>query len=295
MVYSIKDLENLSGVKAHTLRIWEKRYNIIQPKRTPTNIRYYLDEDLKHVLNIALLNRHGYKISKIAKMDHQEIQHKVAEISDVDISFENQLDVLTISLLELNEDKFVNLIDKHIEEKGFSTTMLEVIYPLLDKLAVMWIAGSIKGIHEKFVSNIIKRKCSVEIDRQSTSRSNKTFLIYLPEGETNDLSLLFLHYLIKSFGYHVINAGANISLYDLFEIADIRNPEFIYTIINDSDQIGELDSYIDKLLEVFNQSTLILSGIQAQSLELADDFKDKVKIVQSSEETISFLKDLSCA
>ena len=88
VVYSIKDLEKLSGVKAHTLRIWEKRYNILEPKRTPTNIRYYLDEDLKKILNIALLNRHGIKISKIAKMDKSEIHHKVAELTDVDESFE---------------------------------------------------------------------------------------------------------------------------------------------------------------------------------------------------------------
>ena len=127
VVYTIKDLEKLSGVKAHTLRIWEKRYNIITPKRTPTNIRYYLDEDLKSILNIALLNRNGIKISKIAQMDESAIQKKVAEITDVDESFESQLDSLTISLLELDEEKFVKLMNKNFEQRGCTETMLEVI------------------------------------------------------------------------------------------------------------------------------------------------------------------------
>lgn len=292
VVYSIKDLEKLSGVKAHTLRIWEKRYNIINPKRTPTNIRYYLDQDLKLVLNIALLNRNGIKISKIAKMDAAEIQRKVAEISDVDLSFENQLDTLTISLLELNEDKFVKLIDKHIEENGFKDTMLEIIYPLLDKLAMMWIAGSLKSIHEKFVSNIIKRKCSIEIEKLTVSK-DETFLIFLPEGESNELSLLFLHFLIKSYGFNVINAGLDISTLELIEISEIKSPEYIYTIINDSDMIANLNRYIEELMKIFQESNLILSGIQSKSLYLEDDLKGRINIVQSSEETIEYLSHLA--
>ncbi|MEL6124360.1 MAG: MerR family transcriptional regulator, partial [Bacteroidota bacterium] len=129
VIYSIKDLEKLSGVKAHTLRIWERRYEILKPKRTPTNIRYYMDEDLKHILNVALLNRNGFKISKIAKMGAEEIQKHVAEITDIDESFEGQLDTLTISLLELDEEKFVKLLNKNIEQHGFKEAMLDVIYP----------------------------------------------------------------------------------------------------------------------------------------------------------------------
>lgn len=289
VVYSINDLEKLSGVKAHTLRIWEKRYNILEPRRTPNNIRYYLDEDLKTILNIALLNRNGYKISKIAKMSESEIHHKVAEVADIDESFEGQLDSLTISLIELDEAKFVKLINKNIEERGFAPTMMEVIYPLLDKLAVMWVSGSIKTIHEKFVSNVIKRKCVVQIDRL-VPKKEALFLIYLPEGEINELSLLFLHYLIANEGYKVINAGLDVSLEDLLEAKDIRYPEFLFTIINDSMNADQLRQYVNVLSKEFTRSKILISGALAP--ELSEGRPDNVKTLNSSVETLSFLKEI---
>ena len=202
VVYSIKDLEKLSGVKAHTLRIWEKRYGIIEPKRTDTNIRYYLDEDVQKILNIALLNKKGYKISKISKMTVAEIKAKVAEISEVDAQFEDQVDGLILSMLELDEAKFNRIIDHNIEQRGFEEAMEVVIYPLLDKLSMMWIAGSVKSVHENFVSSIIRRKMIVCIDKLSNKvkRSDK-IMIYLPEGETHELSLLYLHFVLKKRGF----------------------------------------------------------------------------------------------
>ena len=158
IAYSIKDLESLSGVKAHTLRIWEKRYGIIQPNRTETNIRYYKDEDLQKILNISLLNRLGFKISKIATMQADQIRQKVAEINEVGSIFEDQLDAMMLSMFELDETKFNLLLDHQISSKGFEETMNTVVYPLLDKLSTMWLAGSVKAVHENFVNNIIRRK-----------------------------------------------------------------------------------------------------------------------------------------
>ena len=291
VIYSIKDLEKLSGVKAHTLRIWEKRYDIITPRRTPTNIRYYLDEDLKIILNIALLNRHGIKISKIAKMERAEIHRKVAEITDVDESFEGQLDSLTISLLELDEVKFIKLLSKNIEQRGCIETMLEVIYPLLDKLAMMWLSGSIKNIHERFVSHLITRKCNVEIDKQEITR-NESFLIYLPEGETNELSLLFLHYLIRDSGFNVINAGPDVSIYDLIEVVDIRPADYIYTIINDSLTEEQYQRYSSRLCKEFENSHIIFSGLRPQSAQLDPSLEKRITVLKSSEDTIRYLANL---
>lgn len=291
VIYSIKDLETLSGVKAHTLRIWEKRYNIISPQRTPTNIRYYLDDDLKRILNIALLNRNGIKISKIAKMDPNAIQKKVAEITDVDESFEGQLDSLTISLIELDEEKFVKLMDKNMEQRGCVETMLEVIYPLLDKLALMWISGSIKSVHEKFVSHLIERKCNVEIDKTEITR-DETFLIYLPEGESNSLSLQFLHFLIRTKGFRVINVGHDVSLLDILEVVEIRKPDFIFTIINDSLQEETYKTYIGQLCERIPDVKFLMSGLTPSSVQVGEQYKDRVKVIASSEETITFLESL---
>lgn len=288
VVYSIKDLEKLSGVKAHTLRIWEKRYNILNPKRTPTNIRYYLDDDLKLILNIALLNRHGYKISKIARMQKDQIQKKVAELTDVDESFEGQLDSLTISLIELDEEKFGRLLTRSIEQQGFEFTMMEVIYPLLDKLAMMWVTGSIKSIHEKFVSELIKRKCVSQIDRLKVQKK-ETVLIYLPTGETNELSLLFLHYLIKKVGYKVINAGTNIGLHELAEVNEICRVDLVFTIINEAREKPGINEYLDQLCKAFPQSRIVLSGMQAMNREIRD--QEQVVLLSSYQETKSFLEN----
>ena len=291
VIYSIKDLETLSGVKAHTLRIWEKRYNIISPQRTPTNIRYYLDDDLRRILNIALLNRNGIKISKIAKMDSNAIQKKVAEITDVDESFEGQLDSLTISLIELDEEKFVKLMDKNIEQRGCVETMLEVIYPLLDKLALMWISGSIKSVHEKFVSHLIERKCNVEIDKTEITRE-ETFLIYLPEGESNSLSLQFLHFLIRTKGFRVINVGHDVSLLDILEVVEIKKPDYIFTIINDSLEEQAYKRYISELYSRIDDVKFLMSGLTPASVLVDDAYNDRVKVIASSEETIKFLDSL---
>lgn len=291
-VYSIKDLEKLSGVKAHTLRIWEKRYGIINPKRTETNIRYYLDDDLKHVLNISFLNRKGMKISKIASLGKEDIEHKVAEHTEVDIEFENQLDGLTLSLLELNEYQFDKIIETNIKQKGFKETMLEVIYPLLDKLSTMWMTGSINAAHEKFVSNLIRRKTIGAIDQLEITRdkSAKKFLIYLPENENHELSLLFLHFLIKARKFSVINMGLEIGLLELRDAYDIYKPDYIFTIINDSFAEKPLQPYINTLEKEFSDSTILLTGIQL--------IRQKIKtnknglIISSLAEVMQYLDEL---
>ena len=157
-VYSIRDLEQLSGIKAHTIRMWEKRYAIVSPKRTPTNIRYYEDDDLKKLLNVAVLNKSGIKISKIACMESSELVEKVAQLSDMGPVQEDQLDALTLSLVELDEYKFDHILSSNIEQIGFERTMLEVIYPLTEKLGYMWMTGSIKHVQEKFMNNVLKQK-----------------------------------------------------------------------------------------------------------------------------------------
>ena len=172
-IYSIKDLEKLSGIKAHTLRMWEHRYKIIEPQRTETNIRYYLDEDLKFILNVALLNKNGIKISKISKMSKEEIAQKVAAISEINFEYGTQLDALTISMIEMDEFKFDRIISTNIQQLGFERTMLEIIYPFLDKLSLLWLTGSINPVQENFMSYLIRQKLIVAIDNESLPNSRK--------------------------------------------------------------------------------------------------------------------------
>ena len=182
-------------------------------------------------------------------------------------------------------------MNKNIEQRGGVETMLEVIYPLLDKLAMMWIAGSVKDVHEKFVSHLIKRKCDVEIDKTESTR-DETFLIYLPEGESNDLSLNFLHLIIKVKGFKVINIGKDVSIFDIAEVIHIKNPEYIFTIINDSMDDGQYKKYVELISNEVSTAKIILSGITPIRVELDNELAQKVQIVASSEETIEMLDSL---
>ncbi len=288
-VYSIKDLEKLSGIKAHTLRIWEQRYGIITPKRTKTNIRFFEDEDLKLILNIALLNKNGVKISKIARMDKSEIAGKVATISEVNFEHSTQLDALTISMIEMDEYKFDRIITTNIHQLGFERTMLEVIYPFLEKLSILWLTGSITPVQENFISYLIRQKLIVAIDHEPlvSGKHTKKFIIYLPEGEKQELSLLFMHYLLKSRRNHVIYLGQDISVADLEDACHIHQPDYIFTMISETFAKESVQRYVDRLAQTFPQYNILLSGYQVVSQNVKPPAN--VQILKSLDQAIYFL------
>jgi len=156
--YSIRDLEQLSGIKAHTLRIWEQRYAILSPDRTDTNIRTYGDDDLKRVLNISLLKDHGYKISEIAKLSSEDLNREVVKISERPLNYPDQIHALTISMLDLSEERFEKIISANIAQSGFENTMINIIYPFLSRIGTLWVTGSIGPAQEHFITNLIRQK-----------------------------------------------------------------------------------------------------------------------------------------
>ena len=291
-VYTIKDLEKLCGIKAHTLRIWEQRYDIIKPKRTATNIRYYQDTDLKVILNIALLNRNGLKISKIANMTPSEIAEKVAKISEDNFEYNTQLDALTISMIEMDEYKFDRIISINIQQIGFERTMLDIIYPFLDKLSVLWLTGSISPVQENFMSYLIRQKIIAAIDREPLclGKDNKQILVYLPEGETQELSLLFMYYILKARKFHVTYLGHNINLNDLKDAYNIQKPDYIFTMISESFSTRPVHAYVEELSKGFAEAKILLSGYQviAQNVQSTQN----IKVLVSLEDTVEYLKSI---
>lgn len=275
--------------------MWEQRYDIVSPKRTQTNIRYYEDEDLKLLLNIALLNKNGIKISKIAKMDKDEIAEKVSAISEINFANATQLDALTISMIEMDEYKFDRIVSTNIEQVGFERTMLEVIYPFLEKLSVLWLTGSINPAQENFMSYLIRQKIIVAIDKEplATGKHAKKFVIYLPEGEKQELSMLFMHYLLKSRRHQVIYIGQEMSLTDLKDTYDIQKPDYIFTMISETFTKEPVQNYVDKMAETFTESQVLLSGYQM----VAQDVKPgkNITILKSLHQMITFLDQLSHA
>ena len=289
-VYSIKDLEKLSGIKAHTIRIWEKRYGMFEPKRTDTNIRYYMDDDLKKLLNIALLNRYGYKISKISEMSDEEIASKVTEVSEEINEYDAQLDALTISMIEIDEIKFDRIVNQNIASIGFEQTMLDVIYPFLDKLGVLWFTGSINAAQESFMANLIRQKIYVAIDKLHLdfNEDPTTVLLYMPEGENQELSMLFIHYMLKARNFRVVNLGQNITFDDLRDAHRIIRPDYILTMINEPRHRGTIQDYVSRISDFFNETKVIFSGYQViqQNVQSARNYV----ILKSLDEVLQYME-----
>jgi DNA-binding transcriptional MerR regulator len=289
-VYSIKDLEQLTGIKAHTIRIWEQRYDIVNPKRTQTNIRYYTDEDLKQLLNIALLNKNGYKISKIATMRPNEINELVYKVSgtkenDQDI----QLDTLTIAMIEMDEFKFEQVVSAYIRKYGFEQMVVDIIQPFLEKLGILWLTGSIKPAQEHFISYLIRRKVMVAIDQLAPVQNPNApkWVLFLPEGEHQELTLLFMHYFLKSHGQKVIYLGLDIPSEDIEAVYQIHKPEFVFTILSEAFHKRSVDQFITQLAQYIPNSTLMLSGYHVMSRNIT--LPANAKVLASMEDAIEFV------
>lgn len=273
--YSIKDLEHLSGIKAHTLRIWEQRYNLIDPKRTDTNIRYYDQDDLKLVLNVSLLKDNGYKISKIAEMTLAEMQEAVLKVSEKTSSFADQIYGLTLAMIDLDEQRFEKIISANTLKIGFERTMLNIIYPFLSKIGIMWLTDSVNPAQEHFITNLIRQKVIVAIDGQyeTFDEKAKKYMLFLPSGELHELGLLFANYLIKAKGNKAIYLGQNMPFNDLSSVYKVYEPDYLLTILTSKDKSIETTDYLNNLAEEFPNTPILVSGNQVigQDLDLAEN------------------------
>ena len=293
--YSIKDLEHLSGIKAHTLRIWEQRYNLIDPKRTDTNIRFYDQEDLKLVLNVSLLKDNGYKISKIAKMSPEEMFRCVREVSDKTTSHEDQIHGLTLSMIDLDEQRFEKIISSNTLKIGFERTMLNIIYPFLSKIGIMWITNSINPAQEHFISNLIRQKVIVAIDGQyqTFNEQAKKYMLFLPETELHELSLLFANYLIRSKGNRVVYLGQNMPFMDLQTVYNTYQPDYLVTIITSRGKQMSPEEYLQLLSETFPDSEILVSGSQVIGQDL--DLPENITQIANPNHLISFIEEHNTA
>lgn len=289
--YSIKDLEQLSGIKAHTLRIWEQRYNLLNPKRTDTNIRFYDDVDLKLILNVALLNDNGYKISKIASMDSDEMRAEVMKLTDRTLTHDDQIHALTICMIEMDEERFDKVLSTNILKLGFEQTMMNIVYPFMSKIGVLWQTGAINPAHEHFISNLVRQKLIVAIDGQVPNGDGKKFLLFLPEGELHEISLLFASYLIKSKGNKVIYLGQNTPNEDLLAVYKIHQPDYMLTVITTSPAAEYAQDYLNHLAERFSKTRILVTGYQVIGQDLV--MPSNVKLMNYIRDIKDLLEEIS--
>jgi DNA-binding transcriptional MerR regulator len=271
IIYSIKDLENFSGIKAHTIRIWEKRYKILVPARKDSNIRMYSESELKKILNVAYLNRNGYKISKIAVLDEDELTGQVMIVSsqhdDPDQNF--QPGKVLMSALRFSEDQFKEVLLPFIKTHGIEEAFIKFLHPLLVKSRILWQTGSLSRAQEQFVRNTIKQIIIIE-DNQLKAEKGKTsgsVAMINTSDNFSDNNFLFYKYALKKRGYEVIFTGDILPSPEVVEMHKIK--PFKFLVVNS----GAFD-YAKKKIEYFNA---IGKSLQIKKIVFTDypDVPDK--------------------
>jgi DNA-binding transcriptional MerR regulator/methylmalonyl-CoA mutase cobalamin-binding subunit len=280
--FTIKDLESLSGIKAHTIRIWEQRYGFIKPQRTATNIRYYSNDELKTLLNVSLLNKHGYKISKIDQMTAEQMQQSILSLPGSDAIQERLVNEMVHLMVELQVNDVDSLLAEQIKLNGVEHTILELIFPFLERIGILWLTGHINPAQEHLITNLIRQKLLVAIENTSPSiRKSATALLFLPEGEYHEMGLLFLYYLLKSSGVLVYYIGANAPISDVAYVVEAKKPTVIFTHITSAGSKFSMEKFLDRINKKIPNTSIVITGLTTQQ------YKKPVPA------TVQFMKSLS--
>lgn len=293
-VFSIKDLENLSGIKAHTIRIWEKRYNVLQPLRTDTNIRLYDLASLQKLLNITLLNDYGYKISKIATFPPEKIPTLVQEIIQKKNAKSHAISAFKIAMMNFDQELFLNTYNWLISEKSFREIFFEVFIPLLEELGLLWQTNTITPAHEHFISYLIKQKLLLNIENLQFAKPTKTdkvFVLSLPMNEIHELGLMYLNYETLLHGYKTIYLGENMPIENLVDLKKhFDSIVFVsyMTVQPDKDTVNDyINQMSTQLLDDENTKLWFLGRMTAYIKR--DNISDKISIFNSISEIVDVI------
>lgn len=280
--FSIKDLENLTGVKAHTIRIWEKRYNLLQPQRTDTNIRYYNLESLQTLLNVSYLNDNGYKISKIASLQKEKTSELVKKIALSNNSNHHVHNLLKLAMLNFDQQLFHNTFNSLSKQKSFRDIFHEVFVPLLSEIGVLWQTDTITPAHEHFISSLIRQKIILSTEKaqlKKRSASNTTFVLFLPENEIHELGLLYLNFEIASKGHQSIILGPSVPMTSLVDILDhYKSITFISYFTVQPEKVHILN-YLNKFQEILLQGKSNTLWVLGKMLKYIDREKIPSQII----------------
>jgi DNA-binding transcriptional MerR regulator len=272
--FSIKDLENLTGVKAHTIRIWEKRYNLLQPERTETNIRYYSLVNLQKLLNIRYLNSNGFKISKIASLHGHEIPKLVKEVAQNDQTNNQAIGAFKLAMINFDQKLFYDTYNRLISEKSFIDMFYQDFIPLLTEIGMLWQTDTISPAHEHFLTSLIRQKILLNTEKlqsQNNQKSNKVFVLYLPSNEVHELALMVMNYQIIANGHKSIFLGQSVPiecLKDILKYYDDITFLSYFTVQPDKDHIAEyIQEFSNKIL-IKKSFRLWILGRMLEELDL---------------------------
>lgn len=291
-IYSIKDIEKITGIKAHTIRMWERRYGMVIPKRTDTNIRYYSDQNLKDILNISILNQNGLKISKIAELSDEELRTQVSSLIDNPKEFTHIIDKMLLSMLEIDEQAFSNIFSESLKEFGFEKMMELIFFPFLERIGILWQTGTINPAQEHFISNLLRQKIIATIDNEmsNTKPHRDKIIFFLPEGEMHELGLLFYSFIARKNGFEVIYLGASVPTSDLIEIQRITNAKAMFSAYVSATVKEDLEEMFNHFSDTFPALHFYVTGLQIK--ELNPKLPPKFYVISSSEVFKNELKKL---
>lgn len=284
--FSIKDLENLTGIKAHTIRIWEKRYNLLEPKRTETNIRYYNLESFQKLLNVSYLNNSGYKISKIATIEEHKIPQLVREIAANSDIESHALNTFKLAMLNFDQALFYKTYALLLNEKGFEDIFYDIFIPFLTEIGLLWQTHTITPAHEHFITTLIRQKILInteKIQAKQDFKSNKTFVLYLPDNEIHEIGLMFINHEILRHGYRSIFLGPSVPLDSLTMLKNYYD-DIVYisyfTVKPDAENLMKYLNDFDQLLLKTQNTKLWILGRMLDSLDL-DQLPKNIKTFNS--------------
>jgi DNA-binding transcriptional MerR regulator len=289
--YSISDIEALIGIKAHTIRAWETRYNLVPPKRTPTNIRYYDGEDLKMLLNIVALNENGYKISRISKLSKQQMVDLVMQLNSKWDNDTVQVLNLSKATLQYNEKAFSSILTGCIKTMGLIKTMDLVLFPFMKRIGMLWQTGTIDPSQEHFAANLIRDRIIVEIDKVKKPEIEKPlrFVLFLPEGEMHETGLLFARYLLKSCGHDALYLGVEVPYADLKKVTHSYKPDYMFVVLTSLNVGKDINKIIAKVLDYVDVPLLAGGSLISEFDVLVNDRLTPLKNVC---QMVDFLEEL---
>ena len=287
--FSIKDLENITGVKAHTIRIWEKRYDLLSPERSETNIRYYSNKNLQKLLNIVLLNNNNYKISKISEMKDDEISFTARELVLDRAINEEAINSLKLAMFQFDKTLFNNIYNRLLLKKNFKEIFKEIFTPFLEHVGLLWQTETILPAHEHFVSNLISQKVQVNTEelKYTTIISDTTYVLFLPENEIHELGLLYLNYELVLRGYKTIYLGQSLPIDNLNYFFGIGKNVCFITSMTIKPYDDKITDYFNELDTILNNSNHSLIAIGKKAMEfLNHDFQSQISLYPTISELL---------
>lgn len=254
--FTIKDLESFTGIKAHTIRIWEQRYGLLAPDRSDTNIRKYSDKDLKFLLNVSLLSNMGYKISQIAQLSEDAMRELITKHVATEQPEQHFLHMLKISMLNYDESLFNEVVEKHIADHGLERTFKEMILPFMRQIGYLWQANVICPAQEHFISSLVRQKVLTQIDgiRLVPAANARPVVLFLPELEIHEISLLMLHYLLKLRGLRSIYLGQSVPFEDLMQVYQRLGEVNFVSIFTTNPSTVLITDYLKKITTQFGET-----------------------------------------